>query len=419
MELKSKMDIQPLERVSEKRSKKILTEDKLNEENAYRITEKLAFPRLIGSEGEEKAIQIIVDEFEKAGVNPIHRDEFKTSFYTWIIIRYMFFPIGICLVLLALSFYINKWLSLGVLIINFYIAKKVLSLTTDCEIHNSKNENRNYETENIYCSIESKNSKAKVVFMAHWDTKSQIFPTHIRILIFIITAFGILTMLATFLILIIVGLIIPFNYPILNNILFSICVVLAIIGNLNYFNKTGNKSPGAYDNAAAVGTIIELAKFYRNNPKDNLDLTFLCTSSEELNLGGAKDFIQKYKNTFDKSSTYFINLDLIGGNEMIRLITSYGIPRKVSSQKLKNLFFRSAQELKINIKDIYVPTGAWSDYMPIVQEGFEACWISSQPGLKCVHTKKDNMNLVSKEGIKNVLLLCEDVVNYLNNSLSV
>jgi Zn-dependent M28 family amino/carboxypeptidase len=234
-------------------------------------------------------------------------------------------------------------------------------------------------------------------------------------MIFIITAFGILIMLATFLILSIIQLFVPFNYFVLNNILFSICVVVAIISNLNYFNRTGNKSSGAYDNAAAVGTIIELARFYKNKPKDNVDLIFLCTSSEELNLGGAKDFIQKYKNKFDKSSTYFINLDLIGGNEMIRLITSYGIPRKVSSQKLKDLFFRSAKELKIDIKDIYVPTGAWSDYMPIVQEGFEACWISSQPGLKCVHTKKDNMNLVSKEGLKNVLLLCESVVDKINN----
>ncbi len=406
------MEIQKLE---SKIARKSITDVELDVENAYRITEKLAFPRLIGSEGEKKAIKIILEEFGKAGFNPIHRDKFKTSFYIWIVLRYMFFPIGICLVLLALSFYINTWLPIGVLLLNLYIAKKVLDLATDCEIRYFKNEKNNYETENIYSSVENNHSKAKVVFIAHWDTKSQTFPSHIRILIFIISVFGILIMLATFLILSIIKLIVPFNSLVLNNILLSTCVVIAIISNLNYFNRTGNKSPGAYDNAAAVGTIIELAKFYRNNPKDNLDLIFLCTSSEELNLGGAKVFIQKYKNKFNKSSTYFINLDLIGGNEMIRLITSYGIPRKVSSQKLKALFFRSAQELKIDIKDIYVPTGAWSDYMPIVQEGFEACWISSQPGLKCVHTRKDNMNLVSKEGIKNVLLLCECVVDKINN----
>ena len=407
------MDIQELET---KIPKKKIINAKLDVENAYRITEKLAFPRLVGSEGEQKAIKIIVDEFKKAGVNPIHRDKFKTSFYNWTVLRYMFFPIGICLVLLALSFYINTWLSLGVILVNLYLDIKALSLATDCEIRYSKNENNNYQTENIYSSVESKNSKSKVIFMAHWDSKSQIIPTHIRVMIFIITVFGILIMLATFLILSIIQLFVPFNNLVLNNILFSICVIIAIIGNLNYFNKTGNNSPGAYDNAAAVGTIIELAKFYRNNPKDNLDLIFLCTSSEELNLGGSKDFIRKYKNELDKSSTYFINLDLIGGNEMIRLITSYGIPRKVSSQKLKDLFFSSALELKIDIKDIYVPTGAWSDYMPIVQEGFDACWLGSQPGLKYVHTKNDNMNLVSKEGINNLLLLCECVVDKINQN---
>ena len=414
MVLASKMNIQKLE---SKKPKKSITDLELDVENAYRITEKLAFPRLIGSEGEKKAIEIILEEFDKAGFNLIHRDKFKTSFYNWTVLRYIFFPIGICLVLLALSFYINTWLSFGVILVNLYIAKKCLGLATDREIRYSKNEKNNFETENIYCSVESNNSKAKVVFMAHWDTKSQTFPSNIRVLIFIVSVFGILIMLATFLILSIIKLFVPFNYLVLNNTLFSICVVIAIIGNLNYFNKTGDKSPGAYDNAAAVGTIIELAKFYRNNPKDNLDLIFLCTSSEELNLGGAKNFIQKYKNELERSSTYFINLDLIGGNGLIRLITSYGIPRKVSSQKLKDLFFHSAQELKIDIKDIYVPTGAWSDYMPIVQEGFEACWLGSQPGLKCVHTKKDNMSLVSKEGIKNVLLLCESVVDKINHNL--
>ena len=176
--LTSKMEIQKLE---SKIQKKIITDLELDVENAYRITEKLAFPRLVRSEGEKKAIEIILEEFGKLGFNPIHRDKFKTSFYTWTVLRYMFFPTGICLVLLALSFYINPWLSLGVLLLNLYIALKALSLATDCEIQYSKNENNNFETENIYSNVESTKSKAKVVFMAHWDTKSQTFPSHIRI----------------------------------------------------------------------------------------------------------------------------------------------------------------------------------------------------------------------------------------------
>lgn len=390
----------------------------INQDNVYAITEKLAFPRLIGSEGEKRAIQIVLDEFNKAGFNVIHQDKFKTSFYNWIILRYAFFPIGFCLVLSALTFYINSFLTIGFVCLSFYIGYKVLSLATTSKIKLLKNEEKNYETENIYVDLKSNNSKAKVIFIAHWDSKSQTFSSSIRVLIFMIFAFGCIMLYISYLILSIIKVFISFDVPLLNYILLVSSIIIVIIGCLNYFNKTANNSPGAYDNAAAVGTVIELARYYKNNPIDNLDFIFLCTSSEELNLGGAKHFIQKYKKDFDKNSTYFINFDLIGGKELIRLITSYGIPHKVTSKKLANLFFQSAKELKINIKDIYLPTGAWSDYMPIVQEGFEACWIGSQPGLKYVHTKKDDMELVSKEGIKNVLLLCVDVVEKLNNEFN-
>ena len=47
-------------------------------DNAYRIAERLAFPRLIGSEGEVKAIETVVEEFEKVGYTSINRQKFKT-----------------------------------------------------------------------------------------------------------------------------------------------------------------------------------------------------------------------------------------------------------------------------------------------------------------------------------------------------
>jgi hypothetical protein len=82
------------------------------------------------------------------------------------------------------------------------------------------------------------------------------------------------------------------------------------------------------------------------------------------------------------------------------------------------LFLKSAEDLKIKIKDIYFPSGIWSDFMPIVQEGFEACWIGSEPGLKFVHTIKDTMKLVSKEGIRNTLFLCKDVIEKLDKEFN-
>ncbi|HDZ18937.1 hypothetical protein LCGC14_1289500 [marine sediment metagenome] len=386
----------------------------LNVDNAYRITEKIALPRLVGSEGEKKAIKIVLDEFKNAGYNSISQDAFKTSLHNWIFIRYIFLVLGSGLILLALSFYLAPHLTLGIVVVGFYFSSRVLKVSTSTEIKLSKNERYNFTTENISVNLESKNSKCKVVFIGHWDSKSQTFPPTMRSAIFLIFILGFLTIYSLYFILSILKIFLKLNIPFMPNILLDLCIIIASIGAINYFNKTGNASHGAFDNAAAVGTIIELARFYKENPLDNVDLIFLSTGSEELNLGGAIHFIKKYKYEFEKHNTFFINLDFVGGSDLVRLTSSYGIPRKSSSTKLNHLFLESARELHIKIKDIYAPTGIWSDFMPIVHEGFEACWLGSEPGLKFVHTKLDNMDLVSREGIKNILLLCLDVVKKLD-----
>ena len=84
-------------------------------DNAYKITEKLAFPRLIGSEGEVKAIETVVEEFKRAGYTSINRQKFMTSFHNFIYSRYIFLILGSGLILLGLSLYINPFLTLGLI----------------------------------------------------------------------------------------------------------------------------------------------------------------------------------------------------------------------------------------------------------------------------------------------------------------
>ena len=404
----------------------------INENNAYEITKRLAFPRLIGSEGEKKAIEVVVDEFKKAGYDDIQREEFKTSFLNWIFARYVFIPLAGFLIIFGLLPFISNWINSAlntdfktysvltwITLVGFFIAGyKTLGMVNSTTIGLMKDESKNFTTENIFVNLKSKNSKAKIIYMAHWDSKSQTFPSIVRIIIIMIAAFGDLAMLFLYFILSIIEFFIPIDILILDYILLTVCIILAVTGLLNFFNKTANKSPGAIDNAASVGTVIELARYFKNNPLDNIDFIFLSTSSEELNLGGAKVFISKYKQDFDPKSSYFINFDGIGGNGLIRLITAYGIPRKSSSDKLNELLLKSSEELDIEAKTIYLPTGAWSDFMPIIQKGFDACWLASMGSTKYVHTKKDTMDLVSKEGLKNGLLLSVEVAKKLNDEFA-
>ena len=404
----------------------------VDENNAYGITERLAFPRLIGSEGEKKAIEVVIDEFKKAGYDDIQREQFKTSFANWTFARYIFLPLGGFLLILGLlpfiSAWINSFLTIDIKIYSiltwitllglFIAGYKALGMVNSSEITLMKDDGKNYTTENIYVNLKSTNSKAKVVYMAHWDSKSQNFSSIVRILILLIAVFGDILMLLLYFVLSIVEFFIPIDILILDYLLLIVCVVLASIGMLNFFNKTANKSPGAIDNAASVGTVIELAKFFKNSPLDNIDFIFLSTSSEELNLGGAKDFIKKHEKEFDPKSTYFINFDGIGGKGFIRLITAYGIPRKTSSEKLNELLLKSSEELGIDAKTIYLPTGAWADFMPVIQRGFDACWLASKGAEKHCHTVRDNMDLVNKEGLKNGLLLSVDVAKKLDKEFS-
>jgi hypothetical protein len=391
----------------------------IDENNAYRITERLAFPRLIGSEGEPKAIEVVIDEFKKAGYNDVKEEKFMTSFSQWIMARYVFFPLAAFLISISLTFYINFWITLVLIALLLgtaaIVGGKLLSST---DLGLMKDPAKNYETENIHVELENKNSKAKIIFMGHWDSKSQTFSTAIRIAIMVIPILGGLGLLLIYFILCLINIFAPFNNPQLNDVLLYLNIIFSIIGILNFFNKTGNDSPGAIDNAASAAMVIELARYFKANPLNNVDFIFLTPGSEELNLGGAKTFLKNHKHELDPKSTFFINFDAIGGASPIRMITSFGIPRKVASKKLHELLENSAKELNIKARTIYLPIGAWSDFMPVVQNGFEACWLTCDSGLKHVHTKRDTMALISKEGLKNGLLISIEVAKKLNEEFN-
>ncbi len=387
----------------------------IDENNVLKVIQRLSFPRLVGTTNEKNATAIVIDEFSKINQETIHREKFKTSMHSWNIARWAFIPVGIYLITIAISLYFNSWITLLLTIFFFIIGVKCLRMLNPREISLSKREANNFETENVYVKLNSINSKAIVILIAHYDSKGQIFPKTLLISLYIITIFGYLIMGIFFLIFSMIKIFFVIPDLIALNILLSISIILTSIGALNYFNKTINSSPGATDDAAGIGALVEILRVYKNYPLQNIDLLFMATSSEELNLGGAKTFMKNHGREFDPMHSFFINLDSLGSDEPFRLITSYGMPKKKCSLKLKNLFFKSARELNISLKEIYLPAGAWSDCMPIVRAGFEACWLDcSKRLIKYTHTKNDTISLVSRRGLKKSITLCIDVINKLN-----
>ncbi len=390
----------------------------IDENLAYEITKRLSFPRLVGSEGEKKAIKVVVDEFEKVGYNTVNREKFKTSLYNWKKTELLFLTTGILFILLAISYYYMPILSLVIITLIVISILKLLKISDSNKIKLMKNDRYNFETENIYVNLKSKNSLANLIFIAHYDSKSQLYPSIFRAYLIIGLFFGGVILLVVFFVLSVLKIIFTFNNLILNNILLGVSIVMGILAILNFFNKVGNKSPGATDNATSVGTVIALSKYFKNNPLENIDFTFLIPGSEELNLGGAIDFMQKHKNEIDKDTTYCINYDIIGTHGVLRNVTSYGIPKKATSTKLNELFLSSSKILGVEMKEIYIPTGAWGDHQPFIYAGYNACMLGSTGSMKYVHSKKDTMSLVSKEGLNNIFSLSIEVANRLNKELT-
>ncbi|MHA1377592.1 MAG: M28 family metallopeptidase [Candidatus Helarchaeota archaeon] len=378
----------------------------VNEENAYEITRRLSFPRAIGSEGEKKAKEIVAEEFNKMEYEVV-KEEFKTSYFNWNFARVIFIPISLIILSMAIFMYIEPLISLI-----FVVGFLVVGLISLQLINGSKviNKGKIYTTHNIYGKLKSSNSTGTIIFMGHWDTKSQTFSSIVRIIIMVVVLFGSLALSFIYLIIAVLTIFFDFENELLLHILLGLSIAIIIPAVLNCFNKTENKSPGALDNAASVATVLELARIFKEKSLKNYDLIFLIPGSEELNLGGAIAFIDRHKTEFDRKNTYFINFDGVGSKKAIRLITSYGVPKKNASKKLNTLFLNTAEKLKIKINNIWLPFGAWSDYMIAVNRGFEACWLGSDGIIQYVHTPKDSFEKVSKKGIKNAILLTYNVV---------
>lgn len=379
----------------------------MQEENAYRITERLAFPRLVGSEGEPKAIAVVKDEIETAGYE-VKSETFKTSFFNWVLARFIFPPLAAILILAAALLYVSPITSIVLSVLLLFIGMFATRFSGG-----ARTIGKIYETQNLIAHLPAPSKQLDVVFMAHWDSKSQTFSSLLRIISFIVAIFGALVLA----ILILIGAALALTGSLDSSYYWGVLIssiAVGAIGSTNVFNVTGNDSPGALDNAASVGVMLEIARYFKIHPPQHVSLSFVSTGSEELNLGGAMDYITRHKQEFDPTRTLFINFDGIGGTGVIRLITSYGFPKKSSSDKLNRLFMEVARAKNIECKPTWLPVGAWSDYMPVIKAGFEACWLASAGSMMNVHRATDDMSTISKTGLKNALLLNVGVIERLD-----
>ncbi len=368
-------------------------------ENILQHIEALSFPRRTGSLGNERARAYILGFFQRHALDvEIHEFSFSTF---WISVMSRVLPIMIpgLIILSALVFETHPFLGFGAIMVIFVLLfigtrwNHFSQRIAGCEGPR--------RSSNIIARIPAERSSQNVVFMAHYDSKSQTIPIKIRIPSLMI--FMILSGAAILLLLIKgSGILAIEKEPIITMSVVSFIFVLP-----HLINSNRNGSPGAIDNASGIGIMLELALVLKEHHGPGMpSFTFVATGAEEEGLIGSVNFTKKYAEIFPRDTTFFINFDSAGAPGKIILISKYGIFARKRARKLSAALLKSASERNVHMVRGNLPPGTGVDSFPLSYSGFEAVTVSSGTLSKpvfSIHSPNDTSANISADTIEKIV----------------
>jgi len=377
-----------------------------NAERAYHHITQLAIPRLVGSAGETEVQDYIVEQFTELGLDVSWEPFVFTKFPAEVLPRILSalfvlivlsvpwvgerFPIPVsfaCVLTLTVAMFFTQW-------------QKRLEGLYDV--------GRKYRTENIIAKNGAKQdgNTPAFLFVAHYDSKSQVLPIAVRMVAYGIAIVGLMALTIVMLVKVIALIWLP------NYIVWGIAGITSFCLLLLQINLTENRSPGGFDNASGVGVMLEVARVVMGRGEKK-SVTFLAAGAEEYGMCGALRYIQAHADEYDRENTYVVNLDGLGVGNGVNLITRYGIPSTRTTRTLGNLFRTSSEALGIRVSERYLPIGVGLDSIPIASRGFETVTLTARGvgsvALK-IHSKQDRSELLNAGSLQQVGELIVDVI---------
>ena len=376
---------------------------------AYQHITSLAFPRAVGSTGEAKAQNYIAEQLSASGLD-VSRDVFFFSKFPAEVFPRLLcalfvlvvlcvpllgerFPVPVCLICLlslAVALFFTQWQN---------------------GLEGLYNIGRSYTSENIVATNgqRAEANMPALLFVAHYDSKSQVLPIAVRAAAYGISILGlvVLTLMTLLNVVATTGLSMSIVWSITGATTF--CLLLLQI------NLTQNRSPGAFDNAAGVAVLLELARGVMIQDVKK-SVTFLATGAEEYGMCGALRYMQQHAGTYNPAGTYVINLDGLGVGNAFSLVTRYGLPPIRTANGLASLFQTSAETLGIAVSERYLPIGVGLDSIPIASRGFETVTLTAKEVGNAafkVHSKWDTEDILNRKNLQQAGELIVEVIRRL------
>jgi len=368
------------------------------------MAQALSFPRLAGSQGEERAASYIEKKLEEFGYHT-QREPFVVPLTPWGLMR-IFVLLAILILIGArvlaaftppassllmfltvasLVFYRSLWLWLAGS--GFLLGR----------LNRRRKKERSMGSQNLIAKLPAREQPDRTLYLvAHYDSKSQNLSILHR-------AFFLLLAVLSFLWLAIryagslgepIGMTPSWGV--------ELPVAIGLWGLISIFMiRTANQSPGALDNAAAVGVLLQVAGALRKDPLKRSEVIFLFTGAEELGAHGAFAYLKRHANEILKENTFFLNLDGVGIKGATRIFSRKGaLP--LGGQTSLAFRLRDLGQ-SFGIKPMGFSLGILMDHHAFLQKGYQAASLAcvSRKAL-AIHTPVDRPDLIESEGLAEV-----------------
>jgi len=360
-------------------------------------------PRGLGSRGGSDAGEMIAGIFRDAGLE-VDRQEFSVS--RWAVIvggRLIPLVAGILLVIAGVSFsrvpvlstVIPAGLLGGIILVGRWpgLGSRLLGMGRQIASFNV-----------IGRSHRQLQDRPTLVFMAHYDSKSQSLPVAVRVGTLWIS----IGCCAVLLVLSLMHLTALLS---LSPAMVLALVALACVGCLlQVMNFSGNRSPGALDNASGISVVASLAQALPKKVGDNFNLVFVATGAEEVGMGGALRFIERYGAELDRKGTLCLNFDTLGSGGRVYLAGSQAPFEDVLVELRRYLTERGMKTRRLPIL-----LGVGMDHMRLRDAGYWSVSLTqgfSRASLY-IHSSRDTIDRVDSGQLALIADAVSDVVMFL------
>jgi len=397
-----------------------------NTKKLYNYVQKFSFPRLCGTDGEKKAVNLTVNTFNEIGFdeNEIKKEPFEFSdFYSTTLVKFI--------ALMSLNGLLIFVLSLYILILFTFILIGVMSIIIFLIVKGLKHPERkgfwgdyfgkNIQATNVFVKIPAKSLSSEkagnIIISAHLDSKSQTFTTSWRMVSYRVWLYCGIVLGGCYIASLLYNYkILDLNYFILSIFIWILTGLIAASNIVLILQNTHNKSPGALDNASGMSIVFELSNYFINHPLDNFNIWFCQFSGEELGTMGSRIFVNNREYQFIKGRVFQINFDMVssaqhGRRNRVEYLKSYGVfPRKKVAPLLSKYLEKAAMEENLKLKGFHISTGAHLDTVPFHLRGYSAIDIATSGAAKYTHNKIDTPDKVDPQILMEACIITRNTV---------